>query len=56
MISEEDRYLRYSRNKVFFKEALTEKINNRIVYMKGIDASYRYEGYNLYKAEDLRKD
>ena len=23
--------------------------------MKGIDASYRYEGYNLYKAEDLKK-
>lgn len=41
--------------KVLLKEALTEKINDREVYMKGIDASYRYEGYNVYKAEDLKK-
>ena len=35
------------------KAALTDKINDRTVYMKGIDASYRYEGYNTYRTEDL---
>lgn len=39
--------------KVLLKNALTDQINNREVYMKGIDASYYYEGYNTYKAEDL---
>lgn len=39
--------------KVLLKEALTYKINDRAVYMKGIDASYRYEGYSTYKTEDL---
>ena len=42
--------------KLLIKEALTEKINDREVYMKGIDASYRYEGYNVYKAEDLKNN
>ncbi len=42
--------------KFLLKEALTEKINDREVYMKGIDASYRYEGYNLYKTEDLKNN
>lgn len=39
--------------KVLLKAALTDKINDRLVYMKGIDASYYYEGYNVYKSEDL---
>lgn len=39
--------------KVLLKTALTDKINDRTVYMKGIDASYYYEGYNVYKAEEL---
>ncbi|RAI11347.1 MAG: cell filamentation protein Fic [Candidatus Melainabacteria bacterium] len=39
--------------KVLLKQALTDKINNREVYMKGIDASYHYEGYNTFKTEDL---
>lgn len=42
--------------KVLLKAALTEKINDRDVYMKGIDNSYYYEGYNTYKTEDLRKN
>ncbi len=42
--------------KFLLKEALTEKTNDREVYMKGIDASYRYEGYNEYKTEDLKND
>ncbi|SDX28918.1 protein adenylyltransferase Fic [Eubacterium barkeri] len=39
--------------KHLLKEALTENINDREVYMKGIDASYYYEGYNVYTSEDL---
>ena len=39
--------------KVVLKAALTDKIEDRAVYMKGIDASYYYEGYNVYKAEEL---
>ena len=35
------------------KNALTDKINDREIYMKGIDASYNYEGYDLYKTEEL---
>ncbi len=38
--------------KVLLKEALTDKISDREVYMKGIDASYNYEGYNTYKTEE----
>ena len=39
--------------KVLLKNALTDKTDDREVYMKGIDASYYYEGYNTFKAEDL---
>lgn len=39
--------------KYLLKSALTDKINDRLVYMKGIDASYHYEGYNVFKAEEL---
>ncbi len=39
--------------KVLLSQALTDKINNLKVYMKGIDASYHYEGYNIFKTEDL---
>lgn len=39
--------------KELLRNALTNEINNREVYMKGIDASYHYEGYNLYKTNDL---
>ena len=39
--------------KVLLKNALTDKINDREVYLKGIDASYYYEGYNTFKAENL---
>lgn len=39
--------------KVLLKNALTDKISDREVYMKGIDASYNYEGYNTYKTQDL---
>ena len=39
--------------KVLLKEALTDKIHDREVYMKGIDASYNYEGYHTYKTEEI---
>ena len=35
------------------KQALTTEINNRELYMKGIDASYNYEGYFAYKINEL---
>ena len=39
--------------KVLLRNALTDEIDDREMYMKGIDASYYYEGYNTFKAEDL---
>ena len=40
---------------LLLKNALTDKVNDRTVYMKGLDASYKYEGYNTYKMEELDK-
>lgn len=42
--------------KVLLKAALTDKVNDREVYMKGIDASYHYEGYNVYKTENIKNE
>ena len=39
--------------KHILRNALTDKINDREMYMKGIDLSYYYEGYNIYKIEEL---
>ena len=39
--------------KHILKQALTDKINDREIYMKGIDTSYYYEGYTVYRIEDL---
>ena len=39
--------------KELLRQALTSEINDRVVYMKGIDASYHYEGYFIYKTEDM---
>lgn len=39
--------------KHILKAALTDEINSREVYMKGIDHSYYYEGYMIFKAEEL---
>jgi len=38
---------------ILLKDALTDKINDRVVYMKGIDTSYKYEGYNTYTMDEL---
>ena len=39
--------------KVLLKDALTDDVNSREVFMKGIDHSYYYEGYTTFKAEEL---
>ena len=39
--------------KFLLKNALTDRIHDRQTFMKGIDASYHYEGYAAYRAEDL---
>ena len=39
--------------KHILKNALTDKINDRDVYMKGIDHSYHYEGYTSFKTDEL---
>ena len=39
--------------KVLLKEALTDEVDSREVYMKGIDHSYYYEGYTTYKIKEL---
>lgn len=42
--------------KYILKNALTDKVNDREVYMKGIDNSYYYEGYTWYKTDELRTE
>ena len=39
--------------RLLLKEALTDRISDREMYMKGIDASYHYEGYSVYKTADF---
>lgn len=39
--------------KLLLESALTDSVNDRTVYMKGIDVSYHYEGYNTYSIKDL---
>ena len=39
--------------KYLLRRALIDRINDREVYMKGIDHSYYYEGYTAYRTEEL---
>jgi len=39
--------------KVLLKQALTNQVDDRTLFMKGIDVSYYYEGYNEFKTEEL---
>ena len=41
--------------KYLLKNALTDKVDDRQTFMKGVDHSYEYEGYFAYRAEDLKK-
>ena len=40
---------------ILLKDSLTDKISDREIYMKGIDTSYKYEGYNTYSMDELDK-
>ena len=42
--------------KLLLTSALIDASNDRLVCMKGIDASYNYEGYNTYSLEELDKE
>lgn len=60
LVDKEDYLLAMERSPVkdleikhLLKNALTDRIYDRDVYMKGIDYSYYYEGYSMYKAEEL---
>lgn len=60
LIDKEDYLLAMERSPIkdieikhLLKSALTDKINDRQVFMKGIDTSYHYEGYTSFKTEDL---
>lgn len=60
-VDKEDYFLAMERSpikdieiKVLLKAALTDKTDDRLVFMKGIDASYHYEGYNTFKTEDIK--
>ena len=39
--------------KALLQAALTDRINDRILFMNGIDVSYYYEGYSEFKTEEL---
>ena len=60
MVDKEDYLLAMERSPIkdveireLLKQALTSQIDDREVYMKGIDASYNYEGYFTYKTNEL---
>ena len=60
MVDKEDYLLAMERSPIkdveireLLKQALTSQIDDREVYMKGIDASYNYEGYFIYKTKEL---
>ncbi len=61
LIDKEDYLLAMERSPIkaieikhLLKCALTDKINDRQVFMKGLDTSYHYEGYATFKAENLK--
>ena len=41
--------------KTLLKAALTDRINDREIYMKSVDASYHYEGYDVYKTANINR-
>ena len=54
LVNKEDYLLAMERSPIKDTEIkLLDKIDDREVYMKGIDASYNYEGYSVYKTENL---
>ena len=55
LLAMERRPVRDIEIKYLLKNALTDKVDDRQTFMKGVDHSYEYEGYFAYKAEDLKK-
>lgn len=55
LLAMERSLIRDTEIKVLLESALTDVINDRNVYTKGIDASYHYEGYNTYSTIELDK-
>ena len=60
MIDKDDYLLAMERSPIkdieikhILKQALTDKVNDREIYMKGNDHSYYYEGYSVYKTKEL---
>ena len=60
LVDKEDYLLAMERSPVrdieikhLLKAAMTDKINDREVYMKSIDQSYHYEGYSMFKTREL---
>lgn len=45
--------IRATEIKHVLKQALTNEVDSSAIYLKGIDHSYYYEGYTLFKTEDL---
>lgn len=41
--------------KMLLKEALTKRVNDRQVYIKGIDASYRFEGFGAFTMDEIAR-
>lgn len=41
--------------KHLLQQALTDRVDDRDIYMKGIDTSYYYEGYSVYKSNELKE-
>ena len=39
--------------RLLLQAALTDKVNDSVIFMHGVDASYRYEGYQNYRTDDL---
>ena len=53
LLARERRPIKDVEIKVLLKTALTDDVNSREVFMKGIDHSYYYEGYTTFKTEEL---
>lgn len=46
--------VRYLEIKALLKVVLTDRIHDREIYMNGVDASYHYEGYHVYRTADIK--
>lgn len=63
MVDKEDYLLAMERSpvrdleiKMLLKAALTDRVDDREVFMKGVDVSYHYEGYDVYRTADVKDE